>query len=265
VVHTYASLKDEYEADLARMVVTRPDDIDRTAKRLLGKYRNARYGAVPAKTGIPASWIAASFEREASSDFRCSPAQGDRWDRKSIHVPANRGPFDSWEAAALDAYHLDGLDKIGAEHWSWALCCYYGELFNGFGYRGKGIPSPYLWGGTNIQKRGKYVRDGVYDDTVMDTQLGIIPIMKRMVELEPSLQIGKPGVTPAPVVPDPTMRPVPPHTLHPAAPPIIVGAGGLMYWLHDHWVLLVAVAAVAVAVILALHRKSDPPLSPKAI
>lgn len=267
MARTYESLKAEYDADLARMVVTRVDAVDKAAQRLVAIYRAGRYGSVPQRTGIPLTWIAASFEREASSDFRCSPAQGDRWNRPSVNVPAHRGPFTSWEASALDAYHLDGLDRIGEDHWSWSLACYYGELFNGFGYRGKGIPSPYLWGGTNIQKRGKYVRDGVYDATVMDSQLGIIPIMKRMIEIEPSLAIGDKMVTAAPTVPLPTPKTLPADkpAVHPGAPPIVVGAGGLMIWLHDHWWMIAIIAVCAIAAMLALHRSSAPPLSPKAI
>src|ERR1700692_1736635 len=148
MAHTYESLKEGYETQLDQMLVTKVGEVDQTAKRLLSYYRANRYGSIPSQTGIPLTWIAASFEREAGSDFRCSPAQGDPWNRPSVNVPANRGPFTSWGAAGLDAYHRDGLDKIGFQNWSWALCCYYGELFNGFGYRSKGIPSPYLWGGT---------------------------------------------------------------------------------------------------------------------
>lgn len=267
MTHTFESLKAGYDDDLARMIVVRTGAVDVTAKRLLALYHEGKYGVVPVKTGIPEPWIAASFEREASSDFRCNPAQGDRWNRTSIHVPAGRGPFQGWEAAALDAYHLDGLDSIGAAHWSWALACYYGEIFNGLGYRNHGIPSPYLWGGTNIQKRGKYVADGVFDENEMDAQLGIIPIMKRMVELDPSLQIGKPGVVPAPVVPAPTPRAAPPPkpVVHPAAPGVAIGAGGLMLWLQDHLWMVALVGIGAVILMAWFQRKPTPPLSPKAI
>lgn len=267
MARSYESLRAGYETQLAQMVVLRTDAVDQTAKRLLGCYNSGRYGNTPTLTGIPLPWMAASFEREAGSDFRCSPAQGDPWNRPSVNVPAGRGPFSSWGAAALDAYHLDGLDKVGAPNWSWALCCYYGELFNGFGYRSKGIPSPYLWGGTTIQRRGKYVRDGVYDGTVMDTQLGIIPIMKRMVELDPTLQIGVPGQAPTPVVPPPSLRPppLPKPVVHPAAPPIVLGAGALMIWLQDHWSLLALIVIGAGVALWWLHRQGAASLSPKAL
>lgn len=141
------------------------------------------------KTGIPAAFIAASFEREAASNFLLSPAQGDPWNRISVHVPKGRGPFGSWVAAALDAYHIDQLDQVGASNWTWARACYEGELFNGFGYRSRGVHTPYLWAGTSAYSRGKFVADGRYSPTVVDRQLGLVILMKAMIELAPSLAL----------------------------------------------------------------------------
>jgi len=250
------------------MQIRRTADINATAARLVAHWKAGKYGNVSAKTGVPLVWIAASFEREASSNFALSAAQGDRWNRVSVHVPAGRGPFDSWEAAALDAYHIDHLDRVGAGHWTWELGCYFGEAFNGPGYRAHGIPSPYLWGGTTIQKRGKYVADGVFDATVMDSQLGIIPIMRRMIELEPGLDFtaGRPP-TPPPPIPTPPPKKLPPKKppVHPGTGPIVVAGGGLAAWLHDHWWLLAIVGIAAVALLIWLHEKPAPNLSPKAI
>lgn len=186
--HPYELLKAEYATRLAAMTIVRREEVTATAQRLLGNMRY--YQPVSAKTGIPVIWIAASFEREASSDFRRSPAQGDFYNRVSTHVPKGRGPFKTWEEAALDAYHLNALDKVGKDGWSWELMCFYGELFNGFGYRDfHHMPSPYLWAGTNQQQRGKYTADGKFDASHYDTQLGIVPIMRRMVELDGSLAV----------------------------------------------------------------------------
>lgn len=192
--HPIELLSPEYKKLLGMMRVTRFNDIDATARRLVKNYDSGHYRTVSEKTGIPIVWMAASFEREASSNFSRSPAQGDRWDQVSKNVPRGRGPFPGgWDEAALDAYSLNGLDKVGASNWTWALMCYYGELFNGFGYRDfRGIRSPYLWGGTSLQQRGKYTSDGKYDSTVMDSQLGIVPIMMRMCELRPGLTIADP-------------------------------------------------------------------------
>ena len=84
---------------------------------------------------------------------------------------------------------IDGLDKVGAANWSWEWGCYEEEGFNGWGYRAYGEPSPYLFGGTNIQKSGKFTSDHGFDRSVMDTQLGVIPMMLRMVQLRPALAL----------------------------------------------------------------------------
>lgn len=198
IKHPFTELQAEYDHCLANMVVTRPEVVDHTARRLVDLYKAGRYGAVSAETGIPLLFIAPSFEREASSNFALSPAQGDRWDRASIHVPAHRGPFKNWHDAAIDAYHINGLDKVGSAAWVWALLCYYGELFNGMGYRAHGLRTPYLFGGTNLQQAGKYTSDGHFE-RVMDTQLGIIPMAMRMVQLAPELALvaGAPWPFPA--------------------------------------------------------------------
>jgi lysozyme family protein len=193
--HPFVALKPEYSQLLAAMAV-RPEckqEVDQVATKLLG-YKS-RYQAVTAVGGVPVIFIASSFEREASTNFKLNPAQG--WPLNSISkwIPHN-GPFADWQSAAVAAYHLNGLDKVGAENWTWEQICYYGESFNGFGYRDyHHMHTPYLWGGTNIQTVGKYTSDGKFDASHMDTQLGIIPVARRMVELDSSLAIASSPIT----------------------------------------------------------------------
>src|SRR2546421_7580255 len=73
------------------------------AAHLVSPVAKARYQAVEAKTGVPWFVIAVIHERESSQDWTGSLAQGDPWNRVSVHVPAGRGPFKSWEEAAVDA------------------------------------------------------------------------------------------------------------------------------------------------------------------
>lgn len=208
--HPFSALAPEYAQLLARMQITRPGAVNAAAAHLVSLAKSGHYADVSARTGIPQAFIATSFEREASSDFRLSPAQGDRWDRVSVHVPRGRGPFASWTAAALDAYHLDGLDVIGAGNWSEERFCYEGELFNGFGYRGHGIHSPYLWAGTNNYSSGKYVADGVWSASAVDQQLGIVPVMRKMIELAPDLAFASQvPTTPPPLRAGPDPEPAP--------------------------------------------------------
>jgi lysozyme family protein len=46
------------------------------------------------------------------------------------------------------------------------------EQYNGLGYATKGIPSPYIWSGTDQYSKGKYVADHMFDPSVVDAQFG---------------------------------------------------------------------------------------------
>jgi len=174
-----------------------------TAKRLIAA--KARYQTVEAKTGVPWWWIAATHEREASQSWSASLAQGDPWNKKSTHVPKGRGPFSSWEAAAIDALQLDGLTKV--RDWRLEKALYYWELFNGWGYYlyHPGTPSPYVWGATSVQKPGKYIADGDWSPTAVDSQLGTAAMLKMMMEMDPSIRPLRESSTPSTDV-----EPVPP-------------------------------------------------------
>ncbi|MFG1454464.1 peptidoglycan-binding protein, partial [Xanthobacter sp. V2C-8] len=86
--------------------------------------------------------------------------------------------------------------------WSIPRCLFEGERFNGFGYRMRGVPSAYLWSGSNQYARGKYVADGVWSSTAVDQQMGIAPLMVRLMQLDPSVSFGAPGSV-AQAAPDP--------------------------------------------------------------
>lgn len=119
----------------------------------------AAYAAIAAKTNIPVALIAALNERESSSDMHAYPGNGDPLNRRTTHVPRGRGPFtgpNAWINAALDAYHLDGLDQYPKDHWDMGFTLAVAEHFNGFGYRMHGLYSPYVWGGTDIYTVGRY-------------------------------------------------------------------------------------------------------------
>jgi lysozyme family protein len=196
--HPFETLKPEYSQLLSIMVV-RPEcrrRVDEVATKILAV--RARFEDVKKVTGVPVVFSGPSFYRESDLDFDDSPAQGDPWRKVSRNVPRGRGPFRSWLAAAVDAYHLNGLDRVGDGKWTWEIICFYSELFNGFGYRDEHkMHSPYLWGGTNIQSVGKYTSDRHFDPAEMDSQLGVIPIAKRLAEIAPDLAL--PVTIPAPV------------------------------------------------------------------
>jgi lysozyme family protein len=157
------------------------------AKRLASPDAQSRYQAVSGKTGVPWPLIAVIHERECSQDWTRSLAQGDPWDRASVHVPAGRGPFKSWEDAAVDA--LNNCAPYAGRNKDWSIGALLTKLeeYNGLGYAARGVPSPYVWAGTDQYRSGKYVRDGIYDPNVIDSQAGCAGLLMAMKALDPAI------------------------------------------------------------------------------
>jgi lysozyme family protein len=158
------------------------------ARHLVDPGAKARYLAVSAKTGVPWPFIAVAHERECSQDWTGGLAQGDPWNRVSVHVPAGRGPFKSWEDAAIDALVNCAPHAARNKDWSVGGTLTMLERYNGLGYLARGRPSPYIWSGTDQYVSGKYVRDGVYDPGVVDSQLGCAGLLMAMMALDPTIQ-----------------------------------------------------------------------------
>jgi len=189
------------------------------AQHLVALNAKQRYQAVSAQTGVPWFAIAVIHEREASQDWTGNLAQGDPWNRVSVHVPAGRGPFRSWEDAATDA--LVNCQPHAARNKDWSIGGLLTKLeeYNGLGYAARGAPSPYVWAGTNQYVSGKYVRDGVYDPGAIDHQLGCAGLLLAMAALDRTISFD--GKLP-PIVTQPTKPksspdvPKPPSVAHPA-------------------------------------------------
>jgi lysozyme family protein len=160
------------------------------AARLVAPDAKARYLKVTAETGVPWAVIAVIHEREASQNWNTQLGQGDPLHAKSVHVPAGRGPFTTWEDGAVDA--LVHCPPFAARNKDWSIGQVLTELelYNGLGYAARGRPSPYVWSGTNQYVSGKYVRDGVYDPSVVDSQLGCAGLLMAMMSLDRSIGVG---------------------------------------------------------------------------
>jgi lysozyme family protein len=209
------ALKTANERRWANAKVTR--NFTSVAKHLVAPAAKARYRAVSAKTGVPWPVIAVIHERESSQDWSGSLAQGDPWNRVSVHVPAGRGPFKSWEDAAVDALVNCAPHAARNKDWSIGGILTKLEEYNGLGYAARGKPSPYVWSGTNQYRSGKYVRDGIYDPDVVDSQPGCAGLLMAMITLDPSIRFD--GKTPI-VILSRTPAPPPPDMPKPAAPSV---------------------------------------------
>lgn len=179
--------------------LTRASEFGSVAKRLVAA--KARYQAVAAKTGVPWFVIAVIHQRESSQNFSRSLAQGDPWNQVSTHVPKGRGPFKSWEDAAIDALVNCAPYASRWRDWSPGGTMTLLEQYNGLGYASKGLPSPYVWSGTDQYVNGKYVADGVFSATTVDKQLGCAGLIMAMAALDPSISFSGnvPVLTDAPV------------------------------------------------------------------
>ena len=145
------------------------------------------YEDIEKRTGVPWWLVAVLHRRESDADFRTYLGNGDPLNRPTRHVPRGRGPFDSFADGAVDALKLDGLTNV--KDWRLEKALYECEIFNGTGYNNRGLPSPYIWGGSNIQKRGKYIGDGEWDGDAWDIQPGCAPIIQMIAKLDPSVTL----------------------------------------------------------------------------
>lgn len=138
----------------------------------------AVYQDIEKSTGVPWWFIGIVHYREASLKMNANLAQGDPWNKKSVHVPAGRGPFTSFQEAAVDALTKCSPYAARNKDWSVGSALTMFEKYNGLGYANKNLPSPYVWAGTNQYTSGKYVADGVFDPNAVDAQLGCAGILK---------------------------------------------------------------------------------------
>lgn len=185
MAYTYEALKGDYAARWAAMEIRpeRKGDVFAVAQKVIsGK---SRYMTVSGATGVPWFVVGVIHAMECGLNWRGCLANGDPWNKRTVNVPRGKGPWASWEEAAIWALRYDGLDKI--KDWNptqlaWAL-----EKYNGLGYRPRGVPSPYLWSFTNQYERGKYVSDGVWNAMAVSGQPGGMAILKAMMELDTSI------------------------------------------------------------------------------
>jgi lysozyme family protein len=151
---------------------------------LIIKFRAGFYDFVEAKTGVPWYVVGALDCRESDFDHQAYLGNGDPLNKPTHDVPRGRGPFPNWSTGAVDALILGGWDKLPpGGHWDIVTALIKLESFNGEGYAHMGLPSPYVWAGTNIEKPGKYTSDGHFDPHAIDHQPGCAAILLTLRDL----------------------------------------------------------------------------------
>jgi len=179
---------------------------DATARRLSAPDAKARYAGVTGRLKsvgyqpVPWWFIAVVSEREYGGPPRWDRqlGQGDPLRAASIHDPKGRGPFpahpgdttsgnDAWTRCCLDALIECGPYAAKWTDWSPGGALTLWEEYNGLGYAARGVPSAYVWSGTDQYISGKYVADHVYRASAIDVQEGCAPILARMMALDPTI------------------------------------------------------------------------------
>jgi lysozyme family protein len=167
----YSDIRIEYEQIFATCVVQdKNGEIASIAERIAEsrqRYSDFVSGyAGQAASGMPWYFVALVHAMESSGDvgrFRTHLHNGDPLTRPTVQIPKNRPrttgfPF-SWEESARDALALQKLDQ--QTDWTLPRMLFYFEKFNGFGPRGKGHATAYLWSYSNQYIKGKYEQPGV--------------------------------------------------------------------------------------------------------
>jgi hypothetical protein len=128
-----------------------------------------------AKTGPFDGYLAAMEEHLHNGD----PLQA-----RTVHVPAGRpaaaSPPFTWRQSAVDALTLKKFQEVA--DWSMPRMLYLLEKYNGFGYRMRRVPTPYLWSFSNLYEKGKFVQDGRFDSEAVSKQCGAALMLKAVAE-----------------------------------------------------------------------------------
>ncbi|MGQ0801349.1 MAG: hypothetical protein ACT4NL_14725 [Pseudomarimonas sp.] len=179
---------------------TRSAEVERHADRALSL--QPRYLSIGDPINVPWYFIAAVHMRESSFRVDRHLHNGDPLTAKTVRVPPNRPltgtPPYTFEQSASDALGMKSLEKV--KDWSLPHLLFKLEAYNGFGYRSRGLPSPYLWSFSHHYQRGKFVADGQFDPAAVDKQCGAATLLRRLAERQQIQFADEPKLDQAPIV-----------------------------------------------------------------
>ena len=187
----YEALTAANELRWSKAKFTRSSEFQTVARKLIAA--KERYLNVADKTGVPWFVIAVIHQRESGGDFAGVLHNGEKIigkGRKTALVPAGRGPFTTWDEAAVDA--LTHCHPFAASNKDWSVggTLTLLERYNGLGYFNRKLSSPYIWSGTDQYVKGKYIRDHVFDPETVDRQLGCAGLIMAMQKLDSTIAFG---------------------------------------------------------------------------
>ncbi len=187
---------------------------DMTAQRLCAPDAKPRFTAVTDRLialnlqPVPWWFVAVVAEREYGGPPHWDKqlGQGDPLHQVSRHDPKGRGPFldhpsdttpgnDAWTRGALDALIDCGPYAAKWTDWTDGGTLTLLEEYNGLGYAARGVPSAYVWSGSDQYVSGKFIADHVYRDNVVDVQEGCAPLISRMMAIDSSIKFAAGVIT----------------------------------------------------------------------
>jgi len=178
----FADLRDEYQR-LYDRCEQKPGS-EGTVAFYLKRLRQGQpnYQLVEQQIKVPWVFVGIIHGMECGFNFAGHLHNGDPLTARTVQVPKGRpvsgNPPFTWLDSALDALRLKKMDQV--TDWSVPHMLYLLEGYNGYGYRRRGLPSPYLWSFSNNYEKGKFVADGHYDPEAVSKQCGAALMMKAM-------------------------------------------------------------------------------------
>jgi len=184
---TFNARKELYQQLWDSMEITRLQQITDAARKII--QGRTQYEELERLTGAPWYFIGALHMRESSCNFNTHLHNGDSLARRTRQVPSGRpaappanGTRYTWLESAKDALAIKGLDQF--IDWTIPRLLYEAERYNGWGYTsGRKPNSPYLWAGSNHYTKGKYIADHKYSASVIDSQPGVAPMMRMVLQI----------------------------------------------------------------------------------
>jgi len=181
----YANIADEYvEFFLGAGVASgKKTQVEHMAKTAWA--HRATYEEAGSPLGIPWWFIAGLHQMESTYNFKRHLHNGDPLDARTVQVPAGRpvagNPPFTFAESTTDALVQKGFD--GKTDWSLPRALYRFEAYNGWGYRPRGIATPYLWGFSTLHEEGKYVADGTFDANAITKQCGVATMLRELANM----------------------------------------------------------------------------------
>jgi lysozyme family protein len=151
---------------------------------------------------VPWWFIAIVSEREYGGPphWDRQLGQGDPLNQVSRHVPKGMGPYlshpndstpgeDAWTRCCVDVLTNSAPYAAKWKNWTIGGVLTLFEEYNGLGYAARGIPSAYVWSGSDQYTSGKYIADEVFSASAVDVQEGCAPLLATMMAIDSTIII----------------------------------------------------------------------------